>query len=102
MCGRCSMHACPEALATAFGVPAPTLPRRYDSAPSEPVAIVRAEGGKRNLAMALWGLIPSWSQRSDAAPNARAEAVATKPWFRDAFQRTRCLVPADGFYEWKA
>jgi putative SOS response-associated peptidase YedK len=49
----------------------------------------------------IWGLIPSWSEEPKAVPNARAETVATKPWFRDAFRKRRCLIPADGFYEWK-
>jgi putative SOS response-associated peptidase YedK len=52
------------------------------------------------FAPTIWGLIPHWSREEKGVPNARAETVATTPWFRDAFRKRRCLIPADGFYEW--
>ena len=68
------------------------------------IPAVRQEDGKRHLAMLRWGLIPSWAKDAKIGYrliNARADTVATKPSFRSAFKRRRCLVPADGFYEWK-
>jgi len=76
---------------------------RYNLAPSQPAAVVRAEDGERRLAMLRWGLIPAWADDPRIGHrliNARAESVAEKPAFRAAFRRRRCLVPADGFYEW--
>lgn len=79
---------------------------RYNIAPSQPVAIIRQEPARpeRQFTLARWGLIPSWA--SDASIgfktiNARAETVARKPAFRDAFISRRCLLPADGFFEWR-
>jgi putative SOS response-associated peptidase YedK len=78
---------------------------RYNIAPSQPVGIIRQDPSRpeRHFSPARWGLIPSWA--SDASIgfktiNARAETVATKPAFRDAFVSRRCLLPADGFFEW--
>ena len=82
------------------------LEPRYNIAPTQVVAIVRNEesGGRRELRLVKWGLIPFWSKDPKIASrliNARAESVAEKPAFRAAFESRRCLVPADGFYEWK-
>jgi len=78
---------------------------RYNIAPSQPVGIIRQDPStpKRHFSLARWGLIPSWA--SDASIgfktiNARSETVASKPAFRDAFTGRRCLLPADGFFEW--
>ena len=78
---------------------------RYNIAPSQPVGIIRQDPSKpeRHFSLARWGLIPSWA--TDASIgfktiNARAETVADKPAFRDAFVSRRCLLPADGFFEW--
>ncbi len=78
---------------------------RYNIAPSQPVGIIRQYPStpKRHFSLARWGLIPSWA--TDATIgfktiNARAETVASKPAFRDAFVSRRCLLPADGFFEW--
>ncbi len=78
---------------------------RYNIAPSQPVGIIRQDPSKpeRRFSPARWGLIPSWA--TDASIgfktiNARAETVASKPAFRDAFASRRCLLPADGFFEW--
>jgi len=91
-----------------FGVAeSPNLMARYNIAPTQAAAVVRltpADGG-RELVLLRWGLVPSWSKdpATGASPiNARADTVAAKPSFRAAFRARRCLVPADGFYEWQA
>jgi putative SOS response-associated peptidase YedK len=81
-------------------------PARFNIAPSQRVAAVRfdAEQNGRALAWLQWGLVPPWADDPSIGNqmiNARAESVATKPAFREALRRRRCLVPADGFYEWK-
>jgi putative SOS response-associated peptidase YedK len=73
---------------------------RYNIAPSEAVGVVKGAAPGRVFAPTIWGLIPHWSREDKGVPNARAETVATTPWFRDAFRKRRCLIPADGFYEW--
>ncbi|HWA98713.1 MAG TPA: SOS response-associated peptidase [Pirellulales bacterium] len=76
----------------------------YNIAPTDQVPIVRLENGIRTASLARWGLIPPWVDdpaRSPPLINARADTVADKPAFRTSFQQSRCLVPADGFYEWK-
>ena len=83
--------------------PALNLRPRYNLAPSQSAAVVRVEAGERRLALLRWGLIPAWApdpRIGHRLINARAETVAEKPAFRAAFRRRRCLVPADGFYEW--
>ena len=121
MCGRYSLTTPVEALRRLFDFPEqPNLAPRYNIAPTQQVAAVRlapppavdaGEGGAeaahetgRHLAMLRWGLIPSWAK--DAAIgsrmiNARAETLAGKPAFRAAFRKRRCLLAADGFYEWR-
>lgn len=106
MCGRYSLTTPPEALRRLFGFEAvPNLPARYNIAPTQEAPIVRRGGdGGRELAMARWGLLPPFARSlSEGARmiNARAETVAEKPAFRAAFRQRRCLVPADGFYEWQ-
>ncbi|MEO0801867.1 MAG: SOS response-associated peptidase [Cyanobacteria bacterium J06642_2] len=106
MCGRFALAAEIKAIAKAFGLQnMPDLPPRYNIAPSQPVAVVRASNRKeRELAIVQWGLIPSWTKDvSKWKPliNARAETAAEKPSFRTAFRRRRCLIPASGFYEWQ-
>ncbi len=106
MCGRFTLRTPTHRLAEAFGVrDLPNLPPRYNIAPTQDAAVVRPgpEGEARELAMLRWGLVPSWSEGPSAYSmiNARAETVATKPAFRAAFRHRRCLVPADGFYEWQ-
>jgi putative SOS response-associated peptidase YedK len=78
---------------------------RHNIAPTQSVPVIRQRPKEpsRELAMMRWGLIPSWAADSSGAAkmiNARSETAATKPAFRDAFQSRRCLIPADGFYEW--
>lgn len=107
MCGRFTLHASPEQIAAQFDVEAPEqLADRYNIAPTQPVGIVRLDrsGNEREWALVHWGLIPSWSKDPSIGAkmiNARGETVAEKPSFRAALRRRRCLIPADGFYEWK-
>ena len=87
----------------AMPAPALNLRPRYNLAPSQSAAVVRAGDGGRRLAMLRWGLIPAWGpdpRIGHRLTNARAETAAQKPAFRAAFRLRRCLVPADGFYEW--
>jgi putative SOS response-associated peptidase YedK len=81
------------------------FPARYNIAPTQDVPIVRPiDGDERELILARWGLIPFWAKDIKIGYrtiNARAETVDSKPSFRDAFKRRRCLIAADGFYEWK-
>ncbi len=106
MCGRYSITTAPEALRRLFQAPGalPNLPARYNLAPTQDAPVVRQREGERELVMLRWGLVPPWSQGPDSGYsmiNARAETVATKPAFRASFRSRRCLVPADGFYEWR-
>jgi putative SOS response-associated peptidase YedK len=108
MCGRYSSTPPRETIRTWFKVPGPIpdLPARYNVAPSQPIPLVRVDRhGQRELAMMRWGLVPSWSpgprEPDFSMINARAETMATKPAFRRAFERHRCVVPASGFYEWQ-
>ena len=106
MCGRFTLTSTPEQLAQRFGLDEPPQAApRYNIAPGQDVLAIRvdAETSRRVAIQPRWGLVPSWAK--DAAIgarmiNARAETVAEKPAFRGAFRARRCLVPADGFYEW--
>jgi putative SOS response-associated peptidase YedK len=106
MCGRYTLATPGAEVAGAFGLDAvPDLPPRYNIAPTQPVAAVRAGAGGRELVLLRWGLVPSWAGDLSIGQrllNARAETLTEKPAFRSAFARRRCLVPADGFYEWAA
>ncbi|MGD1877521.1 MAG: SOS response-associated peptidase [Kiloniellaceae bacterium] len=106
MCGRFLLTAPPETLQRLFGfLELPNLEPRYNIAPSQAIAaMVRDDRAQRHFLWMRWGLVPSWSKEGQhSAPliNARAETVAEKPSFRDAFARRRCVVFADGFYEWR-
>lgn len=106
MCGRFLLTAPPEAVQRLFGfLELPNLEPRYNIAPSQPVAaMVRDAAAERHFVWMRWGLVPSWAKGGQAAKpliNARAESVADKPSFRDAFAGRRCVVFADGFYEWR-
>jgi len=106
MCGRYELHAQPAAIALAFGLAhPPQLRPRYNVAPMQDVPIVRLNAaGERELLQVRWGLVPRWAKDPSIGNrmiNARGETVATKPAFRNAFRRHRCLVPANGFYEWR-
>jgi len=108
MCGRFTLKTPASRLATIFGVTGfPQLSPRYNIAPTQLVVCIRTAGsqsGDQNAALLRWGLIPSWAKETTTgAPliNARSETAADKPAFRKAFQSRRCLIPADGFFEWK-
>ena len=105
MCGRFQLKP-PEDWMEEFGLTEPPdLAPRYNIAPSQDVVAVRKdEQGAREAVILRWGLVPYWAEDpavGNRLINARAESVARKPAFREPFQRRRCLVPADGFYEWR-
>jgi putative SOS response-associated peptidase YedK len=105
MCGRFTLTIDPSSLQQAFPwavIPNDFFPR-YNIAPSQPVAVI-PNTGDNTVSMYKWGLIPSWAKDPSIGNriiNARAETLAEKPSFRHAFRRRRCLILADGFYEWK-
>ncbi len=109
MCGRFTLSVPPELLAEHFELermPGPEgLEARYNIAPTQLVAAVRqTRDGARRLDLLRWGLVPHWAKDTSIAAkliNARAETLATKPAFRAAFHRRRCLIPASGFFEWQ-
>ena len=106
MCGRMTQRFSWREIHALLSLdgPAPNLRPRYNLAPSQSAAVVRNDGGERRLSLLRWGLIPEWAKDSGIGHkliNARAETAAVKPAFRAAFSRRRCLVPADGFYEWR-
>lgn len=107
MCGRYTLIANAEAIRLLFEVPAfderLAVPR-YNIAPTQPIVVVRQTKRGRELIPVRWGLIPWWAKDPQSLPsmiNARAEGIAEKPAYRDAFKYRRCLVPASGFYEWQ-
>ena len=106
MCGRFTLAAPAEQVAAQFQLPAtPELSARYNIAPTQQVLGVRAADGGREATFFRWGLVPSWAKDLSVGSrmiNARAETVAEKPSFRAALRQRRCLIPADGFYEWEA
>ena len=107
MCGRYTLTvgAGSDPGAVSLLRSSPTFPPRYNVAPTQPIAIVRLVDGKRQFALVRWGLLPSWVKDPKTFTlliNARGESVTEKPAFRAAMKRRRCLIPADGFYEWQA
>jgi len=105
MCGRYTLTSAPEAIRALFRFEEqPNFPPRYNIAPTQPIPIVRLVNGKRQFALVRWGLLPSWVKDPKAFSliiNARGESVLDKPAFRAAMKYRRCLIPADGFYEWQ-
>ena len=106
MCGRFAFYSPHEAVTRLFGVAdAPEVEPRYNIAPTQFIAAVREDDGRRRgLGLLHWGLVPSWSKdRAIGARmiNARGETLREKPSFRSAYRRRRCLVLADGYYEWQ-
>jgi putative SOS response-associated peptidase YedK len=105
MCGRFNLRTPTQQLVEFFDlVLAPDLMPRYNIAPTQPVAAIRQTIRSRELSLLRWGLIPPWADDpkiGNRMINARGETASTRPAFRDAFLRRRCLIPADGFYEWK-
>ena len=106
MCGRFTLSQSAEAIASVFQLnQVPTLEPRYNIAPTQPVAtVLQTSARERQFQLLRWGLIPAWAKDATMGSrliNARAETVAEKPSFRSAFRHRRCLVIADGFYEWR-
>jgi len=106
MCGRYVISSDPARYADYFGVQdiaTESLDPSYNVAPTDQVYAVAEHDGERLLGQFRWGLIPHWSKdrKGPLNINARAESVATKPTFRDSFRRKRCILPADGFFEWE-
>jgi putative SOS response-associated peptidase YedK len=105
MCGRFVQHSHPEVYASAFELDSLSAAApRYNLAPTQQVLVVRKADERRELVPLRWGLIPSWSKGPESGYsmiNARAETVDTKPAYRTAFKHQRCLIPTEGFYEWK-
>jgi putative SOS response-associated peptidase YedK len=106
VCGRFTLRTPPTEIANHFGLDEePVLEARFNVAPGQSIATVSGSGEDNRPVLSLrrWGLVPSWAKDSKIGNrliNARAETVAEKPSFRSALRRRRCLVPADGFYEW--
>ena len=110
MCGRVRLSTDVSEIKLVFSIPperpAPNLPPSWNVAPTDPLPIVRrdAKAGQRSLDVMRWGLVPYWAKDIKvgfANINAKAEGIENKPAFREAFQRRRCLVPVDNFYEWQ-
>lgn len=105
MCGRFTLRITSAELAKFFELlREPQWKPRYNIAPTQPVGVIRRSADGRDCQLMHWGLIPSWAKDPKMGArmiNARGETVATKPSFRAAFRRRRCLIPADGFYEWR-
>lgn len=106
MCGRYALYGDPRSFARHFAAELPPeLPPNFNVAPTRAVPIVHLEAAGRRCTLARWGLVPAWAKDVKlgySTFNARAETVAIKPAFRSAFRQRRCLIPADGFYEWQA
>jgi putative SOS response-associated peptidase YedK len=105
MCGRFVITSAPEALRQVFGyIEQPNFPARYNVAPTQPVPVVILENGARHFRLMRWSFLPSWVKdphKFTVLINARAETVQEKPAFKNAIRRRRCLIPADGYYEWQ-
>src|SRR3954453_7019760 len=105
MCGRFVITSPPAALRQIFGyVEQPNFPPRHNIAPTQPIPGVILENGGRHFRLMRWGLGPAWvkdARKFTLLINARAETVLEKPAFKNAIKRRRCLVPADGYYEWQ-
>jgi putative SOS response-associated peptidase YedK len=108
MCARVRQTTPPEQIAELFDTVNPLLnaPPRWNLAPKQDaLAVMRAPDGARQLTALRWGLVPYWAKDEAIGMkciNARGETVATAPAFREAFKQRRCLIPVDGYYEWKA
>ena len=104
MCARYVITSPADAVRALFGyAERPSFPPRFNVAPTQPIPIVRLEAGKPVFALARWGFLPAWvkdPRTFSLLVNARGESVLDKPAFRSAMRYRRCLIPADGFYEW--
>ena len=111
MCGRFTNRLTWREIVALYRLSVPAtpernLPARYNICPTDTIDVVIERDAKRELVPMRWGLVPSWwkktARETPSTFNARAETVAEKPMFRDAFKRSRCLIPASGYYEWQA
>lgn len=104
MCGRFALTTNLSKVGEAFGVAvAESAPPRYNIAPTQPIHVIFQEFGNRRLSLMRWGFVPAWVNEPENFSliiNARSETVKEKPSFRSAIRQRRCLIPADGFYEW--
>jgi putative SOS response-associated peptidase YedK len=105
MCGRFVITSPPAALRQVFGyIEQPNFPPRHNIAPTQPIPVVIVENGVRHFRLMRWGLLPAWvkdPRKFTLLINARSETVSEKPAFKNAIRRRRCLIPADGYYEWQ-
>lgn len=107
MCGRYTLSSAGDEIALLFDLSdIPSLPLRFNVAPTQEAAVVRvtSPGGPRHLDLLKWGLVPYWAENPSIGNrmiNARSESVADKPAYRWSFRKQRCLIATDGFYEWK-
>ena len=107
MCGRFVAASSPQLLAERFDVDEVDVDAAepdYNVAPTEPIMVVRQREDRRVLSRVRWGLVPSWAKDPSVGYkmiNARAESLASKPAYKRSFEKRRCLIPADGFYEWR-
>jgi putative SOS response-associated peptidase YedK len=102
MCGRFVCSKAPEVYGAFYDVIAPAIVPNFNVAPTQQVAVVRMRDGQKECVLQRWGLIPSWAKdKKTMFINARAETLLEKPAFRTAVKRRRCLILADGYYEWK-
>lgn len=109
MCGRFAATATPDTLVEEYDIEfvdslEPIVGPRWNVAPTSPVLTVQVEGDdgpRRTLGISRWGLTPSWAKQPMTLINARVETVTEKPSFRSAIRKRRCVVPADGYYEWR-
>jgi putative SOS response-associated peptidase YedK len=104
MCGRFVITSPPAAIRQVFGyAEQPNFPPRFNIAPTQPVPVVILDQGARHFRLMRWGLVPAWvkdPKKFTLLINARSETVQDKPAFKNAIRRRRCLIPADGYYEW--
>ena len=105
MCGRFAQRTDPKRVAKAFGVTdVPNIEARYNIAPTQNILNIRQVDNDREAVLLKWGLVPSWAKDVSIGMkliNARSETITEKPSFREAFKKRRCIIPADGFYEWQ-
>jgi putative SOS response-associated peptidase YedK len=100
MCGRFTLRS-PDRISLKLRTPDLSFEPRYNIAPSQKILAIADFGNGLELTSMVWGLIPSWSHEGKGFINARSETLEAKPSFSESFQHRRCLIPADGFFEWR-